>query len=157
MRVTVRHTFASDPVRVHAMFMDPDFLEHACRRLNAEGCRVSVTGDESAVSAAVPSPDAARGFLGRTMPTRLKYVWQPPAEDGSRTGTVQLTVEGAPVLVTGETALRPVAEGTEFALDADVTVNVPLIGRTVEKATAPELARLFKAQAGIGDAWLARA
>lgn len=156
MLLTVRHTFAAPPDRVHAMLVDRAFLDHACEQLGADECRTSSGDDVASVMASVPTPDAVRGFLGPRMSARQEYTWDAPGDDGSRTGTLFLTVEGAPVLVNGVTALRPVAAGTAFDLDATLSVSVPLIGTTIERAAAPELQQMLEAQVRLGDAWLAR-
>lgn len=156
MRLTLRHTFAADPRRVHALLVDQGFLEHTCRELGAREFLVEAGDDESTVAADVPTPDAVRGFLGPLMRTRQEHAWDAAGADGSRTGTVMITVAGAPFLVTGVTALRPVAGGTEYAVDADLSVSVPLIGRTIERSAAPEITGLLQAQARLADTWLAR-
>lgn len=156
MRLTVRHTFAAPPDAVHAMFVDSAFLDHACEQLGAEEYRTSSGDDAASVQAWVPTPDSVRGFLGPRMATRQEYTWDIPDADGSRTGTVFLTVEGAPVLVNGVTALRPVATGTTFDLDADLSISVPLIGPTIERVATPEVQQMLQEQVRLGDAWLAR-
>lgn len=157
MRLTIRHTYAADTGRVHAVLVDPAFLEHASRELGATDIRVSATGDEASVTASVPTPEAVRGFLGPRMAVCQEYVWDAAGADGGRTGTMMLTVRGAPMLVNGVATLRPVAAGTEFTLDADLSVSVPLLGRTLETATVPEVRELLESQARLGDAWLTRA
>ena len=157
MRLSLLHTFAADPGRVHAMMVDPDFLEHAARELGADAAATVVVDETTSVSAALPTPSSVRGFLGPRMNARQEYAWDPAAADGSRTGTLFLTVEGAPMMVNGMVALRPSASGTDFVVDADLSVSVPLIGRTLERSAVPDVQRMLAEQALLGDAWLARA
>ena len=157
MRLSLLHTFAADPGRVHSMLVDPDFLEHAARELGAKDPTAVVGEDSTSVSAAMPTPTSVSGFLGPRMNARQEYECQPAGADGSRTGTLFLTVEGAPMLLNGIVALRPTASGTDFVVDADLSITVPLIGRTLERSAVPDVQRMLEEQARQGDAWLARA
>lgn len=156
MHLSVRHTFAGDTDAVHAVLTDPAFLDHACRELGAVEYATATTDGVTTIDATLAAPLAARGLLGPRLVSRQEYTWGDPASDGSRTGTVRLTVEGFPLRVAGTTALRPAGDATEFVMDADLAVDLPLVGRTVERSAAPELQAMFADQARLGAEWLVR-
>lgn len=156
MHLSVRHTFAADTDAVHVVLTEPAFLDHACRALGAVEYATASTDRLTTIDATLAAPLAARGLLGPRLVSRQEYTWDDPASDGSRAGTVRLTVAGLPLRVAGTTLLRPAGGATEFVMDADLTVDLPLVGRTVERSAAPELQAMFADQARLAAEWLAR-
>lgn len=155
MRFAIEHRFATNPDAVYAMFSDEAFLDHACAALGADEFETSATDDHSVASAVVPAPEAMGRFVGSHMTVRQEFAWDSPVSDGSRQGTMSLSVAGAPVSLTGSTRLAPADAGTVFTLDAVLTVSVPLFGPAVEKMAVPDVSRLLDAQLAVGDTWLA--
>lgn len=155
MRLALTHAFAATPDRVHAMFTDTAFLDYACRALEADEFSTQASPEAAVVIASVAAPEVVRRFVGERMGVREEFGWGASAPDGSRDGTLSLVVSGAPVRLMGTLRLTPTASGSEFAVDADFTVAIPLLGATIEKAAAPDVADLLEVQAALGDSWLA--
>ncbi len=70
------------------------------------------------------------GFMTKVMSPSNMYDqvdrWTPAG--GGYDGRFEITVEGAPVHVTGTMALREVPDGVTYAVDGEVKVSIPFIG-----------------------------
>lgn len=156
MHLISRQEFPADPARVHAMVTDEDFLAHAAAELGSVDARVAATSARTAVEASVPSPSEIRAFIGPTLRIVQETTWAEPQTDGRRSGTVTITVPGAPVTLVGSALLAPTASGSEITYDGDLTVKVPLLGSRIEAQAAPTILEAFEAQGRVGRAWLRR-
>jgi hypothetical protein len=70
-------------------------------------------------------------------------------------GDVQVAVPGAPVGATGGMTLRPVPEGSAFAVHVDVAVRVPLIGGRIEASVGDNIRQLLATETDFTRTWLA--
>lgn len=155
MHLSTRHTFGADPVRVHALVTDPEFLAHACVEMGATHHQVSATPQASSIVVTVATMAAVRAFLGPTMTVRQEFRWGPALCDGSRAGSMRITVDGAPVLVATRAHLAPAPAGSLVDYEGELTVSVPLVGPQVERAAAPGVLEALAAQERLARAWLA--
>ena len=86
----------------------------------------------------------------------LAESWGEPADDGSRTGGVDVALKGAPVHAGATTAMRPAGEDvTELTVEVDLSVNVPLVGHTIEEKAMSLTDRAIADEKARATAWLA--
>ena len=76
------------------------------------------------------------GFAKKLIPANTTvvqtYEWGPPAADGTREGTWAAEVKGAPVSMSGPTALRTDGAGCLQLFEGQVKASVPLVGGKLE-------------------------
>lgn len=162
MRLDVLLRYPGDPHRVAQLLADPAVLDRLLAASDAVSHDVRVDGAADGrfvvvVERVLPTdelPDVARRFVGGSMRLRQVDTWEAPAADGSRSGTTELEVPGAPVRASATTALRPVRTGvvpgrgvhTEHSVSGTLTASVPLIGGRIERAAEEPLVRALRDQ-----------
>ncbi|WP_432486521.1 DUF2505 domain-containing protein [Kineococcus sp. SYSU DK018] len=142
------------PDAVFALLTDSAFLGERALRSGAVEHEEEVGTEEDGTSVVRSSrtvstaglPRVAAGYLGTTAVVEQVERWAPAAADGSRDGTLELTVRGAPVRLEARTQLRPAADGCEHRLTGTLTVQVPLFGGGVEQAALPGLLDLVRSE-----------
>ncbi|WP_432504911.1 DUF2505 domain-containing protein [Kineococcus arenarius] len=141
------------PAAVFALLTDPGFLaERALRsgaveheeEVRAEGGGTLVRSSRTVSTAGLPR--VAAGYLGATAVVEQLERWAPAAGDGSRDGTLELTVRGAPVRLEARAQLRATATGCDHELTGTLSVQVPLFGAGVEQAALPGLLDLVRSE-----------
>ncbi|GAB3233719.1 hypothetical protein GCM10027586_15170 [Kineococcus gypseus] len=150
---TERSSLPAPPEAALALLVDPDFLAERARISKAveheEDVRdedgTTVVRSTRTVSTSV-LPRVAAGFMGGTAVVEQVERWAPAAADGTREGTLELTVRGAPVRLQATSRLSPVEGGCEFELSGTLTVQVPFIGGGVEQAVLPGLLQLVRSE-----------
>jgi len=145
VRLTLTVDIPADPHSAARLLADPEFVRETVRASGGTDEQVDVTGSpEGAFTVtsrrALPSdqiPAHLRGFVGNKIDVRQVDAWEAPAADGSRTGTVVVDIAGAPVRLTGRTALAGTPDGgTTATYDGDLKAAIPLFGSAVERAAA---------------------
>lgn len=79
--------------------------------------------------------------------------WQ-PVSDGAARGTVQGSVDGAPVSLSGTATLATVASGSRLSVRLTVEVRVPLVGGKIESFIGTQLVELLKAEQRFTSVWI---
>lgn len=153
MQFSAHQTYAAPAERVHDLLTDETFLASVATRMGATRHRVAATPGRTAIEATIDSPPDVRSFVGSTLTLTQETVWGDPAPDGSRDGTVSITVDGTPASATGVVHLARGPEGCTLTYDGDLTVRVPLLGPRIEKAAAPAIHEALAAQARAAADW----
>ena len=87
---------------------------------------------------------------------RQVEAWEAPAADGSRVGTVVVEIAGAPVRLSGRTALTPTGTGaTTVTYDGDLRATVPLFASAIEQATAGAIRSALEVEQDVARRWIA--
>lgn len=163
MKKSVTITYPAGPDRVAAMLADPAYQRGRIERFQLEDARVDVAtrgrGFVATISGAVPPgrlPAAAARFVRSAVSFGLTESWGEPADDGSRTGSLDLAVKGAPVRAGATTSMRPHAggESTRVVVDLELSVSVPLVGRSLEERALAQAARVVADEERRGASWL---
>ena len=157
MQIKARNDFAADASVTHAMLTDPAFLTEVCVASGDVSYRVDAVAEHSAVERQMVTPSAVKKFLGDTLTLLQDVRWHQPSADGSRTGTLELTVQGMPAEAQVAIDLRPGGRGTVVSFDGDFTIKVPFVGAKLESQAAPALLAGFEVQQQVGDRWISRA
>ena len=97
-------------------------------------------------------PAGVPGFLERFLPQDGRVTqtdaWG-PAEDGTRSGTWQVEIPGAPARLGGTMRLEPTASGSRYSIDGEVKVKVPVIGGKAEGFIAGMVEKLAAKEAEV--------
>ncbi|WP_103062604.1 DUF2505 domain-containing protein [Actinomyces qiguomingii] len=166
MKKQVTITYPADPTRVAAMLADPAYQRDRFARFNLEDAHVDVAargrGFVATISGSVPPsrlPAAAARLVRSAVSFGLTESWGEPGADGSRSGSVEITVKGAPVKAGATTVMRPDSDGqaTSVVVDLELSVTVPLVGRSVEEKALAQIGRVVSDEERRAAAWLAAA
>ncbi|HOB03727.1 MAG TPA: DUF2505 domain-containing protein [Propionibacteriaceae bacterium] len=155
MQLSSQLDFAADPATVAAMLTNRDFLERVCAASDAIEHSVKASADRTKVTRTLTAPASVAKFTGDKVTIVEAVEWGEADFDGSRTGTLNLTIPGLPVAMTGTAALRRGGRGTTVAYDADLKVNIPFVGKKLEESAAPAVLAWIELQQRVGDDWLA--
>lgn len=162
MRKSVTITYPADPARVAAMLADPAYQRRRAARLGLDDAEVDVAprgeGFSAVLSGAVPPgrlPSAARRFVRSTVSFTVTESWGEPGAGGTRTGSLGVAAEGAPVRASATGRLAPTGAGTAVTYDLDLSVSVPLVGRSIEDKAMSMSGRVVADEERRGADWLA--
>lgn len=156
MDIDTRAEFAATPEAVFTMLTDKAYLEEVCVASHASRYDVAVNGQTTKVSRHLPAPESAARFTGPEIQVVEEISWGPAAADGSRTGTIDLTVPGQPMQLRGSVNLYAHGTGTIAQLSGELKVTIPLLGKKMEQNAAPAILEGFRVQETVGKDWLAR-
>jgi Protein of unknown function (DUF2505) len=160
MDLNLSSAYDATPEEVFAIITDATFREQACEATKAISYEVTVSdsGDDRVVEVRreMPSdqiPDFARRFVGKTLTIVQTETWHPAGPDGARQADVRGEITGTPVTLNGTAALRPEGGTTVQAVDLDIKVAVPLIGRKLERFVADAIRAGLEKEHELGRAW----
>ena len=156
MDITTRLEFAAPPAEVNAMLTDEKYLDAVCRETESSSWDIDVTGSTTRTTRAFPAPAAVAKFTGAELTVSERTVWGDPAADGTRSGELEMTVQGQPVSMRGRLQVAAGGPGTVVQLTGDLKVAIPLLGKKLEQSTAPVVLAGFRKQQEVGERWLAR-
>jgi Protein of unknown function (DUF2505) len=156
MDISSHLDFAAAPGEVYAMLTDQRYLEEVCVASESISYHVSVAGSTTTTSRTLPAPESAARFTGPQLTVNEEVVWADPSPDGSRTGTVTMTVLGQPVTFRGGLRLASGGRGSVVDVRGELKVAIPLVGRKFEESAAPAMTAGYRTQQEVGDKWLAR-
>jgi hypothetical protein len=138
MELKLSASYDATPEEVFAIITDATFREQACQKTKALSydVQVSESGGDTIVrvSREMPSddvPDFARKFVGQTLTVVQTETWHAAAADGSRKADVAGEISNTPVILKGTASISGGAHAVQ-AIDLDVKVAVPLIGKKME-------------------------
>ena len=163
MKIATTMEYAATPQEVFAVLTDQAFQEAKCAATAAIKYTASVK--ESGGGAVITTerilpaddlPDFAKNMVGETLKVVETQTWGAATADGSRTGTVEMSVSGVPVALNGTLALAPGGPGSIEHLDAELKAKIPLIGGKIEKAAAPPIEEAIDIEATTARIWLKR-
>jgi hypothetical protein len=139
MELKLSASYDATPEEVFAIVTDSTFREQACEKTKALSYDVQVTesgGDTIVrVSREMPAndvPDIARKFVGATLTVVQTETWHAAAADGSRRADVAGEISNTPVTLKGTASIGGSGAQAVQAIDLDVKVAVPLIGKKME-------------------------
>jgi hypothetical protein len=154
--VRIEHTsYNAVPVdAAFAMTVDPRFQELKCADAGALSWDVQVEHDGERVVVrtkrtmpTVGFPSVLRRFVPSGMTARETTTWSAPAEDGSRSGDLELDFHGAPVSMSGTVRLAPDGpQASTVVVRADFVANVPVVGSRIEKFAVPIIVSVIEAE-----------
>ena len=160
MKFTAQISYDASPEAVFAMLTDQAFQD---RKLAATGSleftsEITRSGDTAVITThrTLPTdrvPDAFRSLVGSRLTVIQVETWK-AAAGTSRTGTVTLHVQGAPLRMTGTLRLAGTTAHTTEDVDGELKASVPLIGGRIERAIEPAVRSAVEVEQRIGRDWL---
>ncbi|RCK70929.1 DUF2505 domain-containing protein [Desertihabitans brevis] len=156
MDISTRAEFPADPAETFTMLTDEAYLNEVCEASDARSYSVAVDGTTTRTTRVLEAPSAAAKFTGPTLEVVEEISWGAAEADGSRRGTVSITVPGQPVVMNGSAVLAPGGGGSVFEMSGDLKVNIPLLGRKLEQSAAPAVLAAVQTHEEVGRRWLAR-
>jgi uncharacterized protein YndB with AHSA1/START domain len=160
MDLRTEQRYDADPTAVFAMLTDEAFLARKAQATGALRHEGSVDRDGDRVTVRLlrvmppEVPDFVRRFVGDSIDLDQTDVWEPAAADGSRTGSIRISMGGAPVQLTGSMRLTPTGTGSQASIDAEIKAAIPLFGGKIEKAVHDALLQAVRMEETVGQAWL---
>lgn len=162
MRFDATLTYPASPERVSAMLADPEYVRRKVAASGATTASQEVTGDATGsftvtTTRTMPAhmiPERYRGFARGGVTMTFVEAWSAPEPDGARTGTLTLTIAGAPAKAAGTSRLRPTREGCELTYAGDVKVRLPLVGQSIETAAVRSVDKAMAIEHEVGMEWL---
>lgn len=148
--------FPGTSEQVRALMTDPEFRRKVADE--AGGRAGDPTSQETAEgllfvtetrASSDEFPAAVRPFLGTELVIHQEELWT--SADHAR---LSVTVPGLPFSMKGDITLAPGGAGTVQTTDAEIKVNVPLLGGKVEVLLGRVLGSLLKTQGRVGAEWL---
>ena len=156
MEISTSLDFAAPPDRVYAMMTDQGYLEEVCVASESISYDVTVSDSSTHSSRTLPAPDSAARFTGSQLTVIEDIVWGAASADGSRVGDLTMTILGQPVKLKGKLQLAPGGRGTVVALNGELKVAIPVLGKKLEESAAPAVLAGFRTHQRVGDQWLTR-
>jgi hypothetical protein len=160
MELKLSASYDATPEEVFAIVTDATFREQACEKTKALSydVQVSESGGDTIVrvSREMPSenvPDIARKFVGQTLTVVQTETWHPAAADGSRRADVAGEISNTPVTLKGTASISASGGQTVQAIDLDVKVAVPLIGKKIEPFVVDAIRSGLQKEHELGRDW----
>ena len=154
MHVSARNEFVASPAEVEALFLTPAFLQELVRAGRPVDSQIHTADRFSEVSCTQGLPSAIHKFAGSTVTFITRATWA-NTEHG-RQCEIDVHVPGQPVNIHGMATALPNGDSTIVDFDGAVTINMPIIGKKMEKEVAPFVTQIFAATQRHGDAWIAQ-
>jgi hypothetical protein len=161
--VTADLRYDADPRAVFEMLTDRAFQDRKLGQTGALSWEVQVRPEDGGATIvsrrALPTdqvPDAFRSLVGSKIEIAQTETWGPAGPDGSRAGTLDIEVAGAPIRLHATLSLSAIDGGGSAELvEGELKARVPLIGGRIERAAEPAVRAAIDAEQRIGRAWLA--
>jgi hypothetical protein len=146
---------------VYATLVDPDYLRARLERMGGPGAALlehsaDVEGGRYRLRHGLDKanlPSMVQSLVpGDLVIERTESVRRLGA--GDYDGDVDVRILGTPATALGRMRLRDTADGSEFLVRADVTVQVPLIGGRIEAVIAEQVQNMLAAETAFTLHWL---
>jgi hypothetical protein len=152
------HEFPAPASDVLAMLLDPAFREAVCASQDALDHSVSVSSSEPPSTVEVrqkqntsDTPGVARKVIGDSVETVQREEWT-----SADAATFEVTIPGKPGHLRGRITLTDNGDGTSTErFDAEVKVNIPLVGGKLEGLIGKVLGSGLRRERETGLRWLA--
>ncbi|TCC27379.1 DUF2505 domain-containing protein [Kribbella speibonae] len=160
MELKMSASYDATPEEVFAIVTDTAFREQACEKTKALSydVTVSTSGTDTVVRVSrqmesTDIPDMARKFVGDTLTVVQTETWHAAATDGSRTADVSGEIANTPVALKGTARIAQDGAQTVQAIDLDVKVAVPLIGKKLEPFVVDAIRSGLQKEHDLGHDW----
>src|SRR5215813_4349177 len=160
MELKLSASYDATPEEVFAIVTDKTFREQACQKTKALSYDVTVSksGSDTVVKVsremeAKDIPDMAKKFVGATLTVVQTETWHPAAADGSRKADVSGEIANTPVTLRGTAGITKNGSQAVQAIDLDVKVAVPLIGKKMEPFVVDAIRNGLQKEHDLGREW----
>ena len=159
---SAEETFSANVEEVFTMMCDPDYLDFLIANSGGIDPGLGVDTDDGTIvvtldrSLPAEVPSFARAMVGDHITVRESRSWQPPADDGSRSGTLRVRFDGAPMEITGDLTLENEDGGSRLSVSGRVKASIPFVGGKLEEFARDQLLRFVAREEELGGQWLER-
>jgi len=139
MEFTITHSYPVSVETAFKMLTDEDYLQEkfeATGATNIEIMKCKKEGDVFVIENKREIPANPPGFAKKFIKARNKVVGKDVWDlSGKKTkkGTFELDVKGAPIKLSGDLTLKPTKNGSDYIINFNVKVGIPLIGGKIAK------------------------
>lgn len=162
MKFAHEMTYDAPAPAVYAMLTDPKFQERRCAAGNPVESSSSVDRAEDGGATihlmrllSVQLPGMLQKLTGDKIRLTETQTWAGgPADAGQRQGTLEVRIAGQSGGVDGRLVMKGTESRTTIALDADIKINVPLVGGKIENYVAEMIGKFLAKDEELGAAWL---
>lgn len=156
MDINTSLVFPADPETVFGLMTNREFLAEVAQEAGASDVVIRVDGLSTVSERTLRAPESTQKFTGPTLRIVEERAWSVPSPDGSRTATLNLTVPGQPMAMPGTVTLSRQGDSTRVDVRGALKVNIPLVGKKIEKMAAPAVEEGIRAEERVARRWLAR-
>ncbi|MGW4099935.1 DUF2505 domain-containing protein [Mycobacterium sp. NPDC004974] len=148
--------------QVHRAFADERYwlarlADSGADKTTLDALTVTDDGGIEAVTTQILRADRLPGLVSQfhrgDLRIRREEHWQ-PIRDGAAQGTVQGSVAGAPVSLSGTATLATTDGGSRLSVRITVEVRVPLVGGKIESFIGRQLVELLTAEQRFTSVWI---
>ncbi|MDR1768003.1 MAG: DUF2505 domain-containing protein [Propionibacteriaceae bacterium] len=154
MQLTNQTVFACGPERTLAILADAAYWEEVAMESHPISYEVIVDWPRTRTERVVNSEPPASKLTGPTLTIVDEIAWD-DGDGPERVGAVCVGVVGLPIAMAGCVRLTPEGSNTVLAYEGELTVDVPLIGKLIERQAAPVLLKGLEHQQIVADRWTA--
>ncbi|MCV7392570.1 DUF2505 domain-containing protein [Mycolicibacterium porcinum] len=149
--------------QVHRAFADERYwrarlADSGADETTLDALNVAGDGGIEAVTTQILRADRLPGLVSQfhrgDLRIRREEHWQ-PIQGGSAHGTVEGSISGAPVSLSGSATLAGTDLGSRLSVHITVEVRVPLVGGKIESFIGAQLVDLLKAEQRFTSVWIA--
>ncbi len=155
----VERTYDVPPTRLYEVLTDLGYLTERSRRYGGAAEPTVHHSDGTVVVTTVRQipmdkvPSTARRYLGEGRLVQIDQ-WATPRGDGVVTAVLTVDAGRMPLDMAGRHEIRPVATGSVYAVEVDLKVTVPVVGRAMAGAVASQIEQLLTAELAFTESWL---
>ena len=154
MEFTARNVFDCDVPTAFAMLTDPAFLEQVAQVSNPTDFTITASPALTRTERTLTSAPPASAFTGAEVGIIDEIIWNEP-EAGEYRGTASVALVDLPLSLTGDVRLFPEGSTSVLEYSGELSVDIPVVGKKLEKIAAPLLLKGIEYQQLIADDWLA--
>lgn len=154
MEIKTSLVFPADPETVFGLMTNREFLNEVAQESGASDTTITVDGLSTTSERTLAAPESTQKFTGPTLRVLEERVWSAARPDGGRTATLNLTVPGQPMTMPGTLTISRQGNGTRIDIRGDLKVNIPLVGKKIEKVAAPAIEEGIRAEERVALRWL---
>lgn len=162
MKLTHVMSYDAPAPAVYAMLTDPEFQDRRSKAGNPLECDAAVTANvdggatiEVSRLLSVDLPGMLQKLTGGKIRISETQTWAPgPADAENRSGRIAVRISGQSGGVDGTLKMTSSCDKTVIDFDADIKVNVPLVGGKIESSVAEMLVKYMTKEQELGRAWL---
>lgn len=162
MKFAHQMTYDAPAPAVYAMLTDPKFQERRCSAGNPVEFSSSVDpADDGGATIhlmrllQVNLPGMLQKLTGERIRLTETQTWAGgPADADQRDGRLEVRIAGQSGGVDGRLTMKGTQATTTVSLDADIKINVPLVGGKIENYVAEMIGKFLGKDEELGAAWL---
>lgn len=154
MEINTSVALPADPDTVFGLLTNRDFLTEVAHEAGASDVAIRVDGLSTTSERSLAVPESTQKFTGPSLRIVEERIWSAPRPDGSRTATLNLTVPGQPMTMPGTVTISRQGDTTRIDVRGTLKVNIPLVGKKIEKIAAPAIEDGVRAEERVALRWL---